>query len=64
MLITGDRELEMMGRYEENQYLKAVLEGIGNNEIPIFEMKGFNHGTVLVPAQFLIKEDIDRDKQL
>lgn len=54
----------MMGRYEENQYLKAVLEGIGNNEIPIFEMKGFNHGTVLVPAQFLIKEDIDRDKQL
>src|SRR3712207_9351099 len=25
--ITGDRKLEQMGRYEENLYLKSVLEG-------------------------------------
>lgn len=62
MLITGDRKLELMGRYEENLYLKAVLEGIGNAEVPIHEMSGFNHGTVLVPAQALIKEELTKKK--
>lgn len=56
MLITGDRRLEMMARYEENLYLKAVLEGIGNKPVTIHELSGFNHGTVLAPAALLIKE--------
>lgn len=53
-LITGDRQLEMMARYEENLYLKAVLEGIGNKHIPIYELHGFDHGTVVAPALQLI----------
>src|SRR5574344_1201670 len=54
VLITADRKLEQMGRYEENLYLKAVLEGIGNPEIPLYELNGFNHAEVVRPACLLI----------
>ena len=55
VLITGDRKLEQMSRYEENLYLKSVLEGVGNPFIPIHELSGFDHGSVLAPACELIK---------
>jgi dienelactone hydrolase len=58
LLFTGERSLEMMARYEENLYLKAVLEGVGNAEIPVYEFKGANHGTVLNPAFKAILEDM------
>ena len=54
MLITGDRNLEQMARYEENLYLKAVLEGFENPEIPLYELEGFDHGKVVEPACLLI----------
>ena len=58
VLFTGERSLEMMARYEENLYLKSVLEGIGNAEIPIYEFPGANHGTVLGPAFEVILKDM------
>lgn len=56
VLFTGDRSLEMTARYEENLYLKAILESLGNKEITIHELSGFNHGTVVAPACLLIDE--------
>ena len=58
MLFTGERSKEMMARFEENLYLKSVLEGIGNGEIPIYEFEGKDHGTVLEPAFELILKDM------
>lgn len=52
--MTGDRKMEQMARYEENLYLKAVLEGIGNTEIPLYELQGFDHNTACVPAWEII----------
>lgn len=63
MLITGDRRLEQMARYEENLYLKAVLDGIGNSPVPLYEMNGFDHGTVIVPAAALIKQELGGEKE-
>lgn len=60
MLFTGDRRYEQMARYEENLYLKAVLEGFGNAEVPIFEISGFDHGNVVAPACLLIRADMLR----
>ena len=60
LLFTGERSKEMMARYEENLYLKAVLEGIGNAEIPLYEFKGTDHGTVLIPAFKAILKDMDK----
>ena len=58
VLLTGERSREMMARYEENLYLKSVLEGIGNKEIPIYEFPGTDHGTVLTPAFETILKDM------
>jgi pimeloyl-ACP methyl ester carboxylesterase len=55
-LFTGDRNLEQMARYQENLYLKAILEGIGNPAIPIYEFQGFDHNTGLGPACLLIRK--------
>lgn len=62
VLITGDRRLEQTSRYEENLYLKSVLDGMGNATIPIHELSGFDHGTVLAPACMLIRDIMRKDR--
>lgn len=64
MLFTGERSAEMMARFEENLYLKSVLEGVGNSEIPIYEFKGKDHGTVLGPAFEVILKDMALQQNL
>lgn len=63
VLITGDRKLEQMGRYEENLYLKSVLEGIGNKEIPIHELSGFDHGSAGWPGRILMMQYIKKQSE-
>lgn len=62
LLITGDRTLEMTARYEENAHLQAVLKGLGNTNVKLYEMQGFDHGTVLDPACILIRNYIKNQK--
>lgn len=62
ILITGDRTLEMTARYEENVHLQAVLKGLGNTNVKLYEMQGFDHGTVLDPACILIRNYIKNQK--
>lgn len=57
VLISGDRDLEMLARYEENAHLQALLEHFGHDSV-LYEMQGFDHGTVLAPAVALITSDI------
>ena len=59
VLISGDRELEMLARYEENFHLQALLKHFGHDSV-LYEMQGFNHGTVLAPAVALISADIKK----
>ena len=54
ILITGDRNLEMADRWEENALFASVAKNIGNKKVTLHELQGFNHGTVLEPACFLI----------
>ncbi len=60
VLITGDRQLELAARYEENAYLDAVLKSIGNDSVSLYELKGFDHGNVVDPACFLILDHIGK----
>lgn len=57
MLITGDRDLEMLARYEENAHLAAILKHLGH-PVQLFELQGFNHNSVILPAAALIRADI------
>ncbi|MGB3775987.1 MAG: alpha/beta hydrolase, partial [Leeuwenhoekiella sp.] len=43
LLITGDRELEMLGRYEENAYFYRMMKVAGQDDITQFEMQGYGH---------------------
>jgi hypothetical protein len=55
LLISGDRQLEMMARYEENAHLAAVLKAFGNN-VTLCELQGFDHGSVCGPGCSLLLE--------
>ena len=59
ILICGDRSLEMLARYEENAHLQSLLKHFGHDSV-LYEMQGFDHGTVIAPAQSMISADIRR----
>ncbi len=54
LLITGDRELELRGRYEENAYLWRMMKEAGHKETALLELDGFNHGEMVRPAHPLL----------
>lgn len=49
-LITGNRNLEMADRLEENALLYSVLKNQGNTVTQLYELDGCDHGTVVEPA--------------
>lgn len=55
-LITGDRELEMLGRYEENAYLARMLKLAGHPKVRLMELAGYDHGMTYPALPLLIKE--------
>ncbi|WP_179008291.1 alpha/beta hydrolase [Winogradskyella forsetii] len=60
LLITGDRELEMLGRYEENAYLARMMKVIGHKETLLLELDGYDHGGMAYPAFPLLLKEVRR----
>jgi acetyl esterase/lipase len=60
LLITGDRELEMLGRYEENAYLWRMMQLVEHPDTTIYELDGYNHGQMAEPAHPLLLRFIRR----
>jgi acetyl esterase/lipase len=60
VLITGDRELEMLGRYEENAYMMRMMEVAGHQKTTLYELDGFDHGGMAVPAYPLLIKEVRR----
>ncbi len=56
LLITGDREREMLGRYEENAYFYRMMKVAGHKETQLFEMDGYGHGMTEPAFPLLINE--------
>ena len=59
LLITGDRELEMLGRYEENAYLARMMKVAGHRQTRLLELQGYGHG-MTYPAFPLLLEEMRR----
>ena len=59
LLITGDRELEMLGRYEENAYMERMMKLAGHKQIQLFELDGYGHG-MTEPAFPLLVNEVNR----
>lgn len=59
--ITGDRELEMLGRYEENAYLARMMKVAGHTQTRLIELQGYGHD-MAYPAFPLLLNEISRIK--
>lgn len=55
LLITGDRELELLGRYEENAYLMRMMKVAGHKNTQLFELQGYGHNMTDPAFPLLIK---------
>ncbi len=56
ILICGDRELELYGRYDENQYLARMMQLVGHSHTVLYELDGFDHGSMAHPAFGLLEK--------
>jgi len=63
LLITGDRDLELLGRYEENAYLMRMMKVVGHPDTRLYEMDGYNHGMTEPAFPLLVKEVRMRSKE-
>jgi len=60
LLITGDRNLELLGRYEENAYLWRMMKVSGHPDAELRELDGFDHGQMPEPAYPLLLRFVHR----
>jgi hypothetical protein len=60
LLITGDREKEMLGRYEENAYFYRMMKVAGHPDISLYEMDGYGH--IMTEPAFPLLVDFVRSK--
>jgi acetyl esterase/lipase len=59
LLITGDRELEMLGRYEENAYMARAMKLNGHEKTRLLELDGYGHN-MAYPAFPLLLNEVQR----
>ncbi|MCP9752894.1 alpha/beta hydrolase [Ferruginibacter sp. HRS2-29] len=58
LLITGDREMELLGRYEENAYLNRMMKLTGHKQTRLYELQGYDHGGMAQPAFPLLLREV------
>lgn len=58
IIISGDRNEELFGRYEENAYMWRLMKLLGHPEVYLYELDGYNHGDMAVPAHHILKKHI------
>jgi len=59
LLITGDRELELLGRYKENAYLMRMMKVAGHKQTRLFDLNGYGHN-MTDPAFPLLLNEVAR----
>ena len=58
LIVTGDREKELLGRYEENAYFWRMMKVAGHPDISLTELKTFGHGDMAEPGLPLVLDFI------
>ena len=56
IMITGDRDLELLGRYEENAYMHRMMKVVGNENSELYELDGYGHNMVYPSIPILLKK--------
>lgn len=60
LMITGDREQELWGRYDENAYMARMMKIAGHTRTRLVEIPGTDHGGMVKPAFPLLLAEIER----
>jgi len=60
LLVTGDPELELLGRYEENAYFWRMLRVSGHPDVELRALQGLDHAAVEKPAHALLLGFVQR----
>ena len=60
VIISGDRNLELYGRYEETAYFWRLFQMVGHPDATIYELQGFTHGNMADPAVQILRDNIRR----
>ena len=60
VLICGDRELELYGRYDENQYLARMMKLVGHQQTFLYELDGHGHGTMVDPSFHILETHLNK----
>ena len=63
LLITGDPEMELLGRYEENAYMWRMMKLAGHKRTTLYKLEGFNHGSMVEPAFPLLIKEVEAIKK-
>ncbi len=50
VLVCGDREQELFGRYDENQYFARMMKLVGHKQTYLYELDGYDHGDMIGPG--------------
>ncbi len=58
VVLSGDREMELYGRYEEQAYFWRMMKLVGNKNIFLYEFDGYDHGGMPYPAHNVVKRYI------
>lgn len=58
VIVSGDREMEMLGRYEENAYFWRMMKVVGHPYVYLYELDGYDHGAMAAPAFHILKNQI------
>ncbi len=60
IIITGDADRELYGRYEENLYMWRMMRLTGHPDVRIFKLDGYNHGDMAAPAHHILLNETAR----
>ena len=60
VIISGDRNEELFGRYEENAYMWRLMKLLDHPYVYIYELDGYNHGDMAQPAHHILKNHIQK----
>lgn len=68
LLLSGDREMEMLGRYEETAYFWRMMQVVGHPDVRMLEFDGFDHGNMPEAGHFVLiryirEEEKKRDRE-
>ena len=58
VLITGDAETELFGRYEENAYMWRMMKLCGHKATSLYKIDGHNHVDMCHPAFHILLQTI------